>query len=171
MHDSGFNFALPRPRALVALACVAALTFWPGCSSTQNKQPATTETRSMSNPQFSLAMVKIPVKDVAASAPFYRNLGFQEQFVVAQYGWAQFDADGLPLALYVPGMGGGQRSTGGTVDFHIAVADLTAYDSALREKGVQTLEGVVRSDDGGAFLEVKDPDGNVLKFVQGSQSE
>src|SRR5258708_21837332 len=55
---------------------------------------------------YRLALIKIPVSDIQRSAAFYRQtLGFEQEFVAAEYGWAQFKAGELPLALYKPGMG------------------------------------------------------------------
>lgn len=116
---------------------------------------------------FELSLLKIPVTDIGVSAAFYRDkLGFEQQFVVEEYGWAQFRAGIVPLALYVPGMGGGDRTPGGSVDFQLEGPDLIGYAMLLENRGVDIGEGVMESGDDGYFLEVSDPDGNVLKFVQ-----
>lgn len=115
---------------------------------------------------FQLALLKIPVSDVARALPFYRDaLGFNEVFVVAEYGWAQLSAADLPLALYVPGLGGGDRAPGGEVDFHLAVPDLEVWCVAAVARGASCPAGVERGDDGTAFCVLVDPDGNRLKFV------
>lgn len=121
---------------------------------------------------YQLALLKIPVSDVARALPFYRDaLGFSEVFVVAEYGWAQLTAGDLPLALYVPGMGGGDRAPGGEVDFHLAVPDLEAWCAAAVGRGASCPAGVERGDDGSAFCVVVDPDGNRLRIMALAEGE
>ena len=121
----------------------------------------------MASIEFSISLLKIPVSDIARSATFYRDsLGFEEMFVVPEYGWAQLKSGNLQLALYKPGMGGGDRSLGGTVDFHLEVADLERYLAHLISKGTNAGTGIQKGDDGTQFVEVTDPDGNVLKIMK-----
>lgn len=114
---------------------------------------------------LSLSLLKIPVSNIARSVTFYRDvLGFEEQFVVAEYGWAQFQINAVPsalsLALYVPSQGGGDRTMGGSVDFHFSTPNLEALFTQGKEAESQT------GADGTRFVEVTDPDGNLLKIVE-----
>ena len=121
---------------------------------------------------FKLGLLKIPVTDLERAAAFYRDvLGFTEVFVVVEYGWGQFQVDELPIALYVPGMGGGDRQPGGSIDFHLEVSDVEACHDAWVEQGAVIPAGVVRSDEGSSFFEVTDPDGNALKITQAEESD
>src|SRR5438309_2062075 len=86
-----------------------------GCRAANPKEP-------MTNSPYQLRLLKIPVTDVRRSANFYRDaLGFHEEFVVEQYGWAQLKAGEIPIALYQPGKGGGDGHIGGSTGFHLAL--------------------------------------------------
>lgn len=118
---------------------------------------------------YALCLLKVPVTDVARSVGFYRDvMGFAEGFVAEEYGWAQLSAGGLTLALYVPGMGGGDAAVGGAVGFHLALAGCE-FDALVQDlEGRDALvEGRVhRGNDGTTFVDVRDPDGNVLKIMR-----
>ena len=108
-------------------------------------------------------LVKIPVSDIDRALGFYRDiLGLTPEFVMARYGWAQLRAGNLPLALYVPGMGGGAGEPGSADCLHFAVAD----DAPLRQRlatGGAPVPPPQRGDDGSVFYELADPDGNRFK--------
>lgn len=124
----------------------------------------------MPEPTFTLSMLKVPVSDITASARFYRDgLGFQELFVVEEYGWAQFQAGDIPIALYKPGMGGGNRTPGGSVDFHLASTDLSALQARLKAFDPELEVGIFKNDDGSETLEFSDPDGNTFKIGAAAQ--
>jgi predicted enzyme related to lactoylglutathione lyase len=121
----------------------------------------------MNTPNFSLSLLKIPVSDITASAKFYSTgLGFQQECVFEEYGWAQFNAGDLPIALYKPGMGGGNRALGGSLDFHLAVSDLEPIRDRLREYYPSLKQGIFKNDDGSETLEFSDPDGNEMKIMK-----
>ena len=116
---------------------------------------------------FELSILKVPVTDLAVSVAFYRDkLGFDTEYISEEYGWAKLQAGIVPLALYIPGMRGGFRTPGGSVDFQLEGPDLIGYAALLENRGVDIGEGVMEIEGEGYFLEVADPDGNVLKFVQ-----
>ena len=111
-------------------------------------------------------MLKVPVSQLTRSCAFYREaLGFIEEFAAEEYGWAQLRAGELTLALYKPGMGGGSGHVGGSVDFHLSLP-AEAFDrlavELLKRDGVVAGNQIARGDDGTVFLEVRDPDANVL---------
>jgi len=118
---------------------------------------------------YELSLLKVPVRDVERAAAFYRDvLGMREAFVAAEYGWAQFGAGSVPLALYVPGMGGGDGEPGGGAGFHLALeADaFEALAERLRAAGALVDDQVHRGADGTVFVDARDPDGNVIKVVR-----
>ena len=118
--------------------------------------------------QPSVALVKVPVTDFARGRAFYTEvLGLEEEFAEAAYGWAQYRCGEIPLCLYVVGMGGGDGVPGGETNFHLAVSDIEAAYTLLQERGVAFQCELVKSDDGGSFFMVADPDGNTFKIVQG----
>ncbi len=118
---------------------------------------------------YQLSLLKIPVSDIPTAAAFYVDeLGFTEQFVAAEYGWAQLATGDLSLALYVPGQGGGARSIGGSVDFHLALTGDTFDDLAERllQDGHLNEDRIHAGNDGTTFIDVVDPDGNQLKIFR-----
>lgn len=125
----------------------------------------------MQNPGFQLALLKIPVTEIDRSVAFYRDaLDFEEQFVSSEYGWAQLLAGDLPLALYKPGMGGGDGTVGGSLDFHLAMHHerFDGLAKRLQEQGHLVEDTVHQGDDGSTFVDVYDPDGNTLKIMRQS---
>lgn len=118
---------------------------------------------------FELALLKIPVTSIKHAAAFYGDvLGMHEEFVMEEYGWAQFKAGELPLALYKPGMGGGDATPGGSTGFHLTLLG-EAFDSLakkLSDSGALVDDQVHTGDDNSTFLEARDPDGNTLKVMR-----
>lgn len=104
----------------------------------------------------------MPVRDLAVSVPFYRDtLGMEAGFVAEEYGWAQLAAGALDLALYVPGKGGGEGSVGGSTGFHLV---LSPEEFDVLAAGMPT--SVHQGNDGTTFVDILDPDGNLLKIFR-----
>ncbi|MEM9774736.1 MAG: VOC family protein [Chloroflexota bacterium] len=122
-----------------------------------------------SNLNYQLKLLKIPVKNVDVSSQFYAdNLGLNIDFAAAEYGWAQLSSGDFSMALYVPGMGGGDGQIGGSVDFHLSLpaAEFDKLANDLLKKG-HLNEGMIHSgNDGSTFVDMLDPDGNVLKIMK-----
>ncbi len=112
-----------------------------------------------------LALLKIPVRDLSVAVPFYTALFARAPvFEAAEFGWAQFDMDGLGIALYVPGRGGGDRKPGGSVDFHLwsdGIDELADRLNGYADAGAAVFENA----DGSRSFECRDPDGNALKIM------
>lgn len=123
----------------------------------------------MSIPKFTLRLLKIPVSNITRSVEFYRDmLGCHEEFIVEEYGWAQLIIGDLPLALYQPGMGGGNAEPGGSTGFHLSLA-ASAFDplaTSLQDAGVLVENMVHQGNDGSVFIDVQDPDVNILKIMR-----
>jgi len=118
---------------------------------------------------YGLSLLKIPVTEINRSVAFFRDfLGLKEEFVADEYGWAQLSAGNLSLALYVPGKGGGEGTVGGSVGFHLTLAapEFDALSSDLLARGVLGEGRVHQGNDGTTFIDVVDPDGNVLKILR-----
>ena len=119
------------------------------------------------NFNYQLRLLKIPVKNVDISSLFYsENLGLKIDFAAEEYGWAQLSSGDFSMALYVPGMGGGDGQIGGSVDFHLSLPgeEFDSLASKLLERG-HLNEGMIHSgNDGSTFVDMLDPDGNVLKI-------
>lgn len=118
---------------------------------------------------YTLSLLKVPVRDLEEAVPFYRDvLGMPTQFVAAAYGWAQLSAGQLAIALYVPGQGGGDGPVGGTVGFHLGLPPDAFEELVDRLQGAGALvDGRVhRGNDGSVFVDVRDPDGNLLKVMR-----
>lgn len=121
----------------------------------------------MKSSSFELSLLKIPVSDVSRSAEFYRQgMGWSQKFVMSEYGWAQFEAGSLSIALYVPGMGGGSRPPGASLDFQLAVVDLATLKGQLLDYSSDLGIGIFKNDDGSETLEFSDPDGNEWKIAK-----
>ena len=116
-----------------------------------------------------LSLLKIPVSNIETSLKFYEEqLQINNIFYVQEYGWAQFDLDGIPFALYQINKGGGSRTLGGSVDFHFAM-DADVFDDVapqwlsnhlLKDNMIHT------GNDGSTFVELLDPDQNELKIIR-----
>jgi catechol 2,3-dioxygenase-like lactoylglutathione lyase family enzyme len=118
---------------------------------------------------FMLSLLKIPVNDIEVSSEFYaQNLGFQVDFVAPEYGWAQMKTGEISVALYKPGMGGGEREIGGSVDFHLMLEedDFDEVVEKVKEEGVLLDDMVHTGADGTTFIEILDPDQNVIKVFK-----
>lgn len=117
--------------------------------------------------RFEIGLVKIPVTDFKTATDYYRDVvGLEEEFAVEAYGWAQYKTDNLPLCLYVTGKGGGDAEPGGEIGFHLGVDQIEAFYAAVQGRGGRFGGEIVKSDDGGMFFVLCDPDGNSFKVVQ-----
>lgn len=113
------------------------------------------------------ALAKIPVTDIARAAAFYREaLGLAQEFVVEDYGWAQFSADGVPIALYAAGKGGGDGVPGGDTGLHFAVRALDDLAMRIVCHGTGSAGDIQAGADGTRFLDVTDPDGNTVRVFR-----
>jgi catechol 2,3-dioxygenase-like lactoylglutathione lyase family enzyme len=114
-----------------------------------------------------VSLVKLPVSDLKRAVAYYRDvLGFQEMFTEPAYGWSSLSAGDVKLGLYVPGMGGGDQTPGGSAGFQLEVNDLTSLHQCLADRGAIMSQGVHMSDDGMRRLIVSDPDGNLLQITE-----
>lgn len=113
-----------------------------------------------------LQMVKIPVTSIDSVLPFYRDvLELREDFAMAEYGWAQLSAGDLPIALYVPGMGGGTGIAGQCDSLHLATDDTAALRDRIVASGAAPDALRHQGDDGSIYYELQDPDGNTIKVM------
>lgn len=127
----------------------------------------------MSSPSYAVQLLKVPVTDIQVAVQFYsEHMGFDVQFVVAEYGWAQLAAAGVSLALYKPGMGGGNGHIGDSIDFHLSLPEDAFQDLAARSltKGYLVEDRVHTGNDGGMFMDIRDPDENIVKVVKRTAS-
>jgi hypothetical protein len=119
--------------------------------------------------KYEIGLLKIPVKDISLSVPFYEeHLHFKKEFVAEKYGWAQFSVGDLSIALYVPGKGGGTSQTGRSLDFHLTLPKDGFSDlaSKLLESGHLSEDMIHTGNDDTKFIDVVDPDRNLLKIMQ-----
>ena len=123
---------------------------------------------------YTLSLLKIPVSNIVRTAAFYRDvLGFEPVFAAEEYGWAQLQAGELALALYRPGMGGGEGQVGSSTGFHLALAaeHFDALKDVLCQHDALVDDMVHQGEDGSSFVEVCDPDGNTLKIMRVSEAQ
>ena len=123
----------------------------------------------MNSADYKLGLLKVPVIDIERSTKFYAEvLGFEVGFQAPEYGWAQMQAGEVSLALYVPGKGGGNRKIGGNVDFHL-ILNNDAFDKLapiLKDAGHLSEDMIHTGNDGSTFVDVLDPDENLIKIVR-----
>lgn len=135
---------------------------------TTQKREATQQMRGRAMQQVSVGLVKIPVTDFKRATQYYREVvGLEEEFAVEAYGWAQYKTGNVPLCLYVTGQGGGDGVPGTEVGFHLVVDNIEVVYADIQQRNGLFFSEIVRSDDGGAFFVLRDPDGNSFKVVQG----
>lgn len=118
---------------------------------------------------YNLAMLKVGVSDLDKSVKFYTEiLDFELEFKVVKYGWAQLKSGDLELALYVPGLGGGEKTLGESTDFHL-ILDSINFDelaSILKENNHLSEDMIHTGNDGTTFIDVLDPDKNIIKIFK-----
>ncbi|WP_224815356.1 VOC family protein [Hasllibacter sp. MH4015] len=111
-----------------------------------------------------LATLKIPVADLERANAFYAVLFEREPvFTAAEFGWTQFDLEGLPLALYDPSKSNHGGEPGHDLDFHLASEAI----KAVRDRIVpHAPDATIHANaDGSRSLELSDPDGNKLTIM------
>jgi catechol 2,3-dioxygenase-like lactoylglutathione lyase family enzyme len=109
-------------------------------------------------------MVKIPVSDFDRSRVFYRDiLGLEEEFAIDAYGWAQYRCGGVPVCLYLAGMGGGSGTPGGETGVQLRVGNARA---AAERVGDSIIGELGEADDGTLGFVFADPDGNTFQVIQ-----
>ncbi|MBO6603051.1 MULTISPECIES: VOC family protein [Rhodophyticola] len=116
------------------------------------------------SPMLSLALLKIPVTDLDRAKAFYSKL-FEATpvFHSAEFGWTQFMLGSLPVALYIPGKGGGAGLPGHDLDFQLFAPDLPALKDRIEQDA--TGAEIHENADGSQSLEFRDPDGNGVKIM------
>lgn len=124
--------------------------------------------------------VTLSVSDIERAAAWYRdNLDFEE---VQRKSYPEFSTDlvflergGFRVELIRDGnaTSGEQRpdppahtSTFGVSQFAFETADLAAVRAALEERGVEITWAYENEDLGARFLFVRDPDGNLIQFLE-----
>lgn len=102
--------------------------------------------------------IAVPVSDLASAARFYREvLGLRQEMFKPEYQWAEFDTGNVTLCLH----GGQPAAPAGAIRVALAVDDVAAAAAELAAHGVK-LGGPPQDWGVCQFLEVLDPDGNVL---------
>jgi hypothetical protein len=122
---------------------------------------------------YTLALLKVAVHDVDRAAAFDRDvLAMTPAFVAPAYGWAQFTAGDLALARYVPGRGGGDGHVGRAAGFHLVLPGVAFDDPVARARAHDAMvDGRVHQRaDGTTFVDVRDPDGTVVKVFRGEDA-
>lgn len=122
--------------------------------------------------KYGFGFIKVPVTNVKISSAFYcETLGWTEEFVAEEYGWAQLSSGDLSLALYELGKGGGNRVIGGTVDFHLWLnkEEFDPLAKRLLNEGYLSENMIHKGNDGSTFIDILDPDKNIIKVMKHQQ--
>jgi uncharacterized glyoxalase superfamily protein PhnB/catechol 2,3-dioxygenase-like lactoylglutathione lyase family enzyme len=117
------------------------------------------------------------VDDVDAAVAFYEHLNFRVTAHPAP-GFAALDRDGIQLFLNAPGAGGAGQTLadgakpepGGWNRIQLAVDDLDAAISELRQAGVDFRSDVVEGK-GGRQVLLKDPSGNLVEVFEARRGD
>jgi len=118
---------------------------------------------------YKLAMLKVAVSNLNQSVQFYQEaLGFELVFVAEEYGWAQLKSGDIDFALYVPGLGGGEKQLGGSTDFHLMLDEskFEVLSKQLLASGHLSENMIHTGNDGTTFIDVLDPDHNIIKMFR-----
>lgn len=118
--------------------------------------------------KFLISLIKIPVSNIEISLHFYEeHLKIKNIFYVKEYGWAQFELDGVSFALYQVNLGGGFRNLGGSIDFHLALDEdsFNIVTSSWKLANILKDNMIHTGNDGSKFVELLDPDENELKVM------
>jgi catechol 2,3-dioxygenase-like lactoylglutathione lyase family enzyme len=162
--------ALPLTLAQEIVAVEAGFRDWAAlkAGTTGVAQPARIET---GGPTLAGAVPILFVRDVAAAAAFYQEkLGFQLDFLHGAppfYGSVSRDRACLHLRFVrrpnFPELAAREASL---ILATIEVANVKALFQEYEARGVTLAQGLVRQAWGGLDFHVRDPDGNVVSFVQ-----
>jgi uncharacterized glyoxalase superfamily protein PhnB/catechol 2,3-dioxygenase-like lactoylglutathione lyase family enzyme len=117
------------------------------------------------------------VDDVDAAVAFYEQLKFRVTAHPAP-GFAALDRDGVQLFLNAPGAGGAGQTLadgakpepGGWNRIQLAVDDLDAALSELRQAGVDARSDIIEGKGGRQFL-LRDPSGNLVEVFEARQRD
>lgn len=118
-------------------------------------------------PEYSLAIVRVFVRDLERSLGFYRDtLGMRVAF--ASEAWAQLDTGAAQLALERAAAGDHEAAelVGRFVGVSLAVPDVNAAFGELSRRGVAFVAEPERMAWGGTLAHFRDPDGNVLTLLE-----
>jgi len=125
------------------------------------------EDQPMKEAAVGVSLLKIPVSSLARAIPFYEMLfGEKPEFASEAHGWAQFNLGQVTIALYSSGFGEDDRRPGGTLDFHLLVSQLESLRDRLRERRACVTGGLLCGTNGLRSMDIKDPDGNVLRLCE-----
>jgi uncharacterized glyoxalase superfamily protein PhnB len=132
------------------------------------RTPSPVETKS---PQLAVAVPVLFVRDVAAATAFYQEqLGFEIDFLHGEppfYGSVSRDRARLHFRFVhhttFSELAAQERSL---ILAMIEVTDVKALYEEYKARGVEFAQRLVRHPWGGLDFHVRDPDGNVISFVQ-----
>lgn len=114
-----------------------------------------------------VSLLKIPVTSLARSIIFYEKLfGDKPEFASEAHGWAQFNLGQVTIALYSAGFGEDDRRPSGSLDFHLLVSKLESLRERLCEQRACVTGGLLYGTNGSRSMDIKDPDGNVLRLCE-----
>ncbi len=164
------QMAMPLTLAQEIVAVEAGFRDWAGLKAGANdrKQPSPVETDP---PILAAAVPILFVRDVTATARFYEErLGFQIDFLHGRppfYGSVSRDRACLHLRfVHETNFSELAAREGSLILATIAVANVKALFHEYEARGVVFAQGLARQPWGGLDFHVRDPEGNVISFVQ-----
>lgn len=129
------------------------------------------EPKTSATPQVGAATPILFSRDVTAAAAFYRDqLGFEIDFLHGQppfYGAVSRDGACLHLRfVHEPNFVALARTEESLILATIQVTGVEALFAEFEARGVDLPQRLVRQTWGGLDFHVRDPDGNVISFVE-----
>ena len=114
-----------------------------------------------------VATVAIPVTDHDRALEFYQSLGFEKRMDAELPGlrWIELGLPGAATSLALA-PAGPDAPAGKDTGIRLATSDATADHAALRERGVDADEEVLRWEGVPPMFSFRDPDGNSLYVVE-----
>jgi catechol 2,3-dioxygenase-like lactoylglutathione lyase family enzyme len=169
---SALEMQMPLTLAQEVVAVEAGFSDWAELKAGAQREVPATRPESQ---RFSAAVPILFVRDVPAAAAFYRDkLGFQVDFLHGNppfYGAVSRGDACLHLRLvHEPNFAELAAREGSLILASIEVTDVKVLFEEFEAGGVEFPQRLVRQIWGGIDFYVRDPDGNVISFVQYLQS-
>jgi len=167
------DMPMPLTLAQEIVAVEAGFADWAALKAAAGEEPTHREATiaPSATPRLTGLVPILFVTDVSASAGFYRDrLGFEIDFLHGKppfYG--AVSRDGVCLHLrYVatPNFAALARQECSLILASIEVTDVKALFDEVRMRGAEIVQKLERKAWGGLDFQVRDPDGNVISFVQ-----
>ncbi len=117
----------------------------------------------MALPQYRISLVRVGVRDLDRAVAFYRDVLHFDSPAGIDDGRVRMIAGDqrVELVLIDPA-----EPVGGRLAFELSAHDLETVSARAAGWGAVVAGGVLTSQGGRRYIDVRDPDGNVLRIVE-----